>query len=436
MSKPLSCLPVLEYDYLRRTTQTGSADDNRIPSADFDALKALLVEEPSDDHDSAQEVDSQRLFRLCNLRGEEALQVRNFVGVIEAPSGLQIEVLPKIGGAPDKARETLLRMLRATSGIPAQPAYAASLRPVRLPLFEIFIREFLEATNHLIKRGLVGGYRRRISNGRFLKGRLLLSSHLRHNAIRADRFYVEHDTFEVDRPENRVIRSAVEAVTRLTHDVPNQRLCRDLVFALEDVDPSRDVRTDLELCVRDRSLSHYSTALTWAKLILLRLTPLGSGGEARVRALLFPMERLFEKYVGIGLRRHFGPPFKVRDQVESKSLVSHKGHGYFLLRPDFLVEQSGASRYVLDAKWKLIDESRSGKGEKYGMSQTDLYQLYAYGHKYLDGQAGERILCLIYPMTENFKSPLASFDYDLGHRLLVLPFDLDRCQVIGAHTLQ
>lgn len=430
-----ACVTVIEFGYLRRAVGGIADGEVRVPSADFDALRNLLTDDSTTEGGDAVEVDHRRLFRLCSFRGEEALQVRNFVGVIEAPSGLQIEILPKIGVAREKARETLLRMLRVTSGIPAQPAYAASLRPVELPIIESFIREFLDAVNHLLKRGLVSGYRKQQRNQNFLKGRLLLSEHLSHNVSRADRFYVEFDRFQVDRAENRLIRSAMEIVAGLAGNANNQRLCRELLFAFDDVPVSPEIRADFDLCIKDRSLSHYSGALMWARLILLRLTPLGSRGSAQVRALLFPMEKLFEKYVGVGLRRQFPPPDQLREQTRFKSLVTHEGDNYFQLRPDFFIERGGKPRCVLDAKWKLVDSAQSGADKKYGIPQADLYQLYAYGQKYLNEVVGQKVVCLVYPKTDKFMQPLAQFEYEAGHVLLVLPFDLDSCRLVGAEML-
>ena len=425
---------VLEHGYLQKSGAPALPGGIQLSVSDFDALKSLLTEEPESNEPEPEDTQHHRLFRLCNVRGQEALQVRNFVGVLEVPSGRQIEILPKIGGSPGKARETLLRMLRVTRDIPAQPAYAASLQPLDLPIVDLFANEFLEAINHLIKRGIVSGYTRQRQNEGFLKGRLLLNLQFRHNLTRADRFYTEYDQFRIDRAENRLIRSALDIVAGLSRSSVNQRLCRELRFAFDDVPRSKDVHEDLGLCVKDRSLAHYSAGLMWARLILLRLTPLGRQGKARVRALLFPMERVFESYVGAGLRKHFKAPFSVREQVSRKCLVSHDGGDYFELRPDFLVEEAKNPRFVMDAKWKILDSVSGSKGKKYGISQADLYQLYAYGHKYLDNN-GEKVLCLIYPMTESFSEPLAPFDYELGHRLLVLPFNLDECRLMGVDQL-
>jgi 5-methylcytosine-specific restriction enzyme subunit McrC len=76
---------------------------------------------------------------------------------------------------------------------------------------------------------------------------------------------------------------------------------------------------------------------------------------------------------------------------------------------------------VMDTKWKLIDAS--DRRNKYGVSQSDMYQLYAYGHKYLK-DSDQKELMLIYPTTSAFNKPLPDFIYENGFRLQVVPFDL------------
>lgn len=430
----LSCHTVLEHGLLFRASASHPVADNRIPAADFDALKALIVDSDQDDGEPGPN-PYERLLRLRSVGNELGLQFRNFVGVIETPSGLQIEILPKVGVTPKKAREILIRMLRVARRIPPLVAHQASLRPVGLPLTEFFAREFLDAVTHLIKRGLLSGYERVERNERFLKGRLLVGMQLRQNLVRADRFYIEHDQFRLNRAENRLIRRALEVLATISKEPANQKLCRELLFALDDVPASSEIAPDFERCVKDRSLSHYADALMWARLILLRLSPMGSGGKARVRALLFPMERLFEECVGAGLRKYCQYPAKVRGQSGTKSLVTHKGLAYFQLRPDYLVEMSGKPRLVIDAKWKQIDSSQSGADKKYGLAQADLYQLYAYGNKYLSDSDGKKPVLLVYPRTDAFREPLEPFEYEPGHILHVLPFDLERCELVGVSGL-
>ena len=62
---------------------------------------------------------------------------------------------------------------------------------------------------------------------------------------------------------------------------------------------------------------------------------------------------------------------------------------------------------------------------KYGISQADMYQLFAYGHKYLKSETLKEIM-LIYPKTDKFKESLHLFKYEDGFMLKVVPFDLDK----------
>ena len=90
-----------------------------------------------------------------------------------------------------------------------------------------------------------------------------------------------------------------------------------------------------------------------------------------------------------------------------------------LFKPDLLLEQAGRS-WVLDTKWKLLDVA--AVSDKYGLSQADFYQMFAYGQKYL---AGRGDMLLIYPRTERFQKPLPLFEFSPELRLQVVPFDLE-----------
>jgi 5-methylcytosine-specific restriction enzyme subunit McrC len=79
---------------------------------------------------------------------------------------------------------------------------------------------------------------------------------------------------------------------------------------------------------------------------------------------------------------------------------------------------------VLDTKWKLL--STADTENKYGLSQSDFYQMFAYGHNYLPGE-GDMIL--IYPKTENFQAALQPFKFSEKLRLWVTPFDLENDQM-------
>jgi 5-methylcytosine-specific restriction enzyme subunit McrC len=435
-----ACFTIREHEYLYRGLPQSCADGCYIEDSDFDALKQLLVpasmldeDEELDGSDEEMEEASRRIFRLRNHKSEEVLQVRNFVGVIQTPTGQQIEILPKVGMSSSDARGKLLHMLRVARYVPAARAYQAGLSTVDAPLHALFVREFLASVSAVVRRGIVHGYSQIHTNHRYLKGRLLVDKNIRHNAHSPERFYVAYEHFTPDRPENRLIRTAIEVAMDLTDDDMAQRTGRELRFAFEDVPLCEDVAGDFGSCVKDRSAAHYADALAWAKLILLGMAPLGADGKLKASALLFPMERVFEKFVGQCIDRTLPSALKVELQVERRSLVRHGSKRLFKLRPDFLVSYGGLARCVLDAKWKTV--YASDEKNRYGLSQADLYQVYAYGHKYLDESFGERHVCLIYPGSDTFVEPLNTFEFEVGFTLHVLPLDIDSGQIRGAAAI-
>ena len=63
----------------------------------------------------------------------------------------------------------------------------------------------------------------------------------------------------------------------------------------------------------------------------------------------------------------------------------------FALRPDIVMTDNVGHIVILDTKWKkLIDNSRFN----YGISQADMYQMYAYSKKYNTNN-----IVLLYPLT-------------------------------------
>lgn len=68
-----------------------------------------------------------------------------------------------------------------------------------------------------------------------------------------------------------------------------------------------------------------------------------------------------------------------------------------------------------------------GTKDKYGLSQSDFYQLFAYGHRYLPGEGQ---MLLIYPMTHRFQQPLPVFTYSQHLHLRVVPFDLQNDRLV------
>jgi 5-methylcytosine-specific restriction enzyme subunit McrC len=354
----------------------------------------------------------------------------NFVGAIRTPEGFQIEVLPKIGkvalGSVADTRTLLLQMLaclRAFRHIQTRTAHIAARR---MPLLEVFIAEFLRAVESVVAYGLRGNYVSRRSNLAVLRGKLVIGQHMRHNLCRRDRFLVEHDEFLLDRPVNRLLHTALLRVLRWTTEPASQRRSRVLLQVFAEIPVSSHPKSDWQRIQLGRDMSYYAEALAWARLILDLESPLASTGVHSAPSLLFPMEAVFEAFVARSLPRQLVLGSILKSQLATKHLVRHNSADWFRLKPDLLIKCEHTSEYqvLLDTKWKLIDASKGDGKNKYGISQSDIYQLHAYGHSYLNG-VGD--LVLVYPENSLFSKPLPKFEFlaDAGLRLWVLPFCLE-----------
>jgi 5-methylcytosine-specific restriction enzyme subunit McrC len=280
------------------------------------------------------------------------------------------------------------------------------------------------ALDHLVKRGLRFDYQRVEEEQRFLRGQLDVVKQMRQPPGRAHIFNIRHDLFLPDRPENRLLKSALMRVCRTTQQSDTWRLSHELASLLAQIPDSKDTQSDFRQWRNDRLMAHYQPVRPWCELVLGEHMPLTVRGKTHGISLLFPMEKLFERFVETRLRQQLPAHCALTAQARSLSLCSHGDKDMFQLRPDFLVRQGQKAVLVLDAKWKLI--SSANRANKYGLNQSDFYQMFAYGHKYLAGH-GEMVL--IYPRTANFLEVLTPFDFSDGLRLWAAPFDLERGQI-------
>jgi 5-methylcytosine-specific restriction enzyme subunit McrC len=195
---------------------------------------------------------------------------------------------------------------------------------------------------------------------------------------------------------------------------------------LQGVPPSRDVEGDFRQWQDGRLMAHYRDLRPWCELVLGDAMPLALAGEWRGVSLLFPMEKLFERTVASALRRTLPPRARLTIQSSRHSLCRHDDAPMFRLEPDLLLELDGDA-WVLDTKWKML--SAATREGNYGMSQSDMYQLFAYARHYLNGRGD---LVMIYPAHAGFPAPLRPFEFKDEVRLWALPFDLDGMTILGA----
>ncbi|WP_318473957.1 McrC family protein [Photobacterium leiognathi] len=423
--KVKNTVTLFEFDYITNDRKANEHDHIQVISDNaYLYLKGMCL---SDERE-------RNLLKLKSVQGMEVLQVQNYAGVLFTPDGTQLEILPKIGKnrsaskkAEEDARESLLIMLKALKGFQHIQTSNANIVSRKMPLLEVFISQFLQSVNVLVKRGLRSDYVPKEDNLAYLKGKLNVGKQLRHNFINKHKFYCEYDEFLLDRPANRLIHAALTKVNGVVRSAENQKLLQELMFVFHDVPVSLNHKHDFSLVALGRGMNHYELPLAWVKLILDGFSPQTMKGDHHAASLLFPMERVFEDYVAQSLSKTLKQTHRLKVQVQSKSLVTHKGCSWFKLKPDMVIEYNSRVVTVLDTKWKLLDSSKANGTDKYGLSQSDFYQMLAYGHHYFDTEIESPEMFLVYPSHSDFEQAIShSFDFPIqGEKTLklwVVPF--------------
>lgn len=412
-----AAITVREYAKLTPDEAENSLDCAQVSEPTFEWLCQL------------QQKFSKSGASVAHLEGRRLLRLDQYVGVVQAPDGTTIEILPKhVGDEYDvvKVRRLLVRMLREALDIPARTTEPAALTLFKYPISEWIIHQYLQSVEKLVQRGVRFEYQRVEEENQFVRGQLDLVRQLRQPPGRAHRLHIRHDLYTADRPENRLLKSALIAAKRLTRHPANWRLANELLHYLEPIPESANYAFDFSRWRDDKLMMHYRAARPWCELLLSQMNPTTQMGKWQGMSLLFPMNRLYERYVAASLRRRLEAGSTLKEQASSQSLCRHLDAPWFALQPDMVIRQAEKC-WILDAKWKRLYETRSSTEYKYDLSQGDFYQLFAYGHKYLDGK-GDTML--VYPRTLDFRKPLSPFLFSDNLRLWVVPFDLELAELV------
>ena len=433
----MSELSIREFGYIIQKA-TNQEINNDEPSSSLDVC-AVNPEAWKYLEDYAYNSDKEnRFIRPRSYNGKEALQVVNFVGVLSLPGDIHLEILPKTskdGQDNIEVRKLLVKMLSEVYELPFMEHTKANIQVFKRPLLEVLITWFLQDLANVVRKGIRKDYERIEAEEKFLKGRLLVSQQINQPVSRRHLFHIAYDIFSENRAENRLIHSALVQVAKWSKDENNQKLARELRFAFNEIPKSTDYKTDFGQWRNSRDMISYKPLLYWVKLILNQQSPFSIKGDSKGISFLFPMETLFEKYVANILEKKAQKDYssyKVEKQVNTKYLAKkpEDDSRVFQLKPDLAIYERNLSLKtpicILDTKWKLIDQDakydNGNEDKKSKISQSDMYQMFAYGHKYL--KEGKGKLVLIYPKCQSFEKQM-HFDLDNGLILDVFPFDLD-----------
>ncbi|MEN3972312.1 restriction endonuclease [Sphingomicrobium sp. XHP0235] len=344
--------------------------------------------------------------------GRNALRAQQVVGVIAAQD-CTLEILPKIDGLGDgdsaagqaHIRRNLVHMLAVALDLDIAAGQMARLGWQDENLLEVLIRLFCDRLFEAVHLGLPRRYVAMEEDIPTLRGRLDVIRQFSTLAASPDRLACRFDELSSDIPLNQIMKAAVARLLKLSRSPHNQRRLRELSFAFAEVSDVPVQWLRWNSVILDRTNARWKDLLELARLLLGERFQTTTSGRGQGFSLLFEMNTLFEEFIGRTLRRALvGTGLQVDLQGGRLHCLAELGDDHtptgrrrFMTKPDIIIRRGPKRVMIIDTKWKRLAPSIDDP--KQGVSQSDVYQMMAYGRIY---QCPD--LMLLYPHHDDLKS--------------------------------
>ncbi len=322
--------------------------------------------------------------------GHRSLKFGPFCGVLQTEQ-IAIEILPKIdhgGDSSEDMRGLLVAMLARTGELGSKRVGDAGLAQQHSHLLDIFIEDFCGQVKSALRGGAIARYSEKTENLNALRGRLELTEHLRANAFDRSHLLCRFDERSIDNPYNQALKRVLRILLGFALSPRTRAMVTAFLHRFDEVGDHRVRARDIDGLHLDRTIRHWQPVFARARWLLSGLYPDVRTGDAAGSALLFNMEKLFEKVLGLRIRNacqmHWGGRLFVGLQGPVRNLATSG----FQLRPDITIQSEDENVAILDAKWKRLDVGEPNSG----VSSGDAYQMNAYAARYRC-----KHLALVYP---------------------------------------
>ena len=339
------------------------------------------------------------------------IKFSQYVGVIQLGK-LTIEILPKVDqSAVNKNnfnaqvatwQKVLMRMLANIGELELEAVSEAGLKK-RNNLIDLYFNIYLKELDKLLHQGLVKKYRQTDSNVKALKGRLNFAQHIQHNLIHQERFFTTHQQYDHTHLINQILLKGLNILETIATDSFVSEKVKQLKCLFPEMPEVAITRESFARVRLSRKTASYERALHIARMIILNYSPDITKGDEHMLALLFDMNKLWEKYIYKKLKAAENEHLKVHYQ-DSARFWENK-HIY----PDIVLKHRGNvgtvaelpstewETTIIDTKWKLISAGNP--------SDNDLKQMYVYNMYWQSARS-----ILLYPAHgNNTDSPYGKF---------------------------
>lgn len=356
--------------------------------------------------------DDAKLRAFQNYHGEhgvpyfsltnKGVRFCEYVGVLQVGNTI-IEVLPKADdtftGNDEKRhwRDILIDMLLIVGAFDIHAPSSSALKLKPNSILDLYIQLFIQEVEYLLHNGLIKQYRKKEGNITALKGSLQFAKHLQQNLIHQERFYVRHTVYDIEHKLHFILYKTICLLKHINTNAALHSRIGVLLLHFPEMPDIKVTESTFDQLLFTRKNQAYKTAIDIAKLLLLRFHPNVNRGNNEVLALMFDMNKLWEQFVYVSLRKYKEAGASISSQL-SVPFWRLQGGSTTNMKADIVLNKEQNNCIVLDTKWKNLNG--------YKPSSNDLRQMYVY-HEYY----GANKVVLVYPGKPE-KSSTGSF-YEL-----------------------
>ncbi|MFJ5694867.1 restriction endonuclease [Arthrobacter sp. NPDC093125] len=330
----------------------------------LDELSGGIVEKL--DPASAASVNASGLAKASPMgMGLYRIEPVGLVGSVRTRQ-VQLDVRPK--GRLGLSRLLFLLSYAGDQGF-RDDAVAAAEDP---GLWSALASSLVQLAERALQRGVLQGYLAVDESLRTVKGRIRISDQISRRPGMLVPLEVSYDEFTVDIAENRILRAALERMSRVPGVRPEvlSRL-RQLKGKLDDVTRLQS-GAPLPPWRANRMNARYHAALRLAEVILRNASAEPGEGQQETASFVVDMDRVFEDFVGKALRQAMAAfPGEMRLQYNALLNEAVRDSDRLSVRPDAVHLLGGRPVVVYDAKYR----ARSDRGASLS---GDHFQMLAY----------------------------------------------------------
>jgi 5-methylcytosine-specific restriction enzyme subunit McrC len=284
-------------------------------------------------------------WRSTTCARGSACRAKSWVGVVRLTQ-VEIRIRPKLAGGEGY----LIKLIDRVAGVDALSRLpgARTLDANEHDLFDLFVLLLCEASELLIRSGVLADYVEREEELGVVRGRLLVERQVLERFGRVDRLICRYDEHQTDIVENQILAAVLRRAARQARAPSLRNRAHRLAEAFAEVcDPDQvDLAGARAAISYHRMNARYQDAhrLAWLVLDGLGVRDLHASGPTRCFAFLVNMNTLFERFVALVVRQALaGTDATVREQRRDGSVLwdATKGVSFGRVIPDLLVDWGG-----------------------------------------------------------------------------------------------